>query len=89
MYHVYVLYSQKINKRYVGSTSKAEERFDEHNRGKCRFTKGGIPWILVHKEEYRTLSEARKRELFLKSGAGRKLLDNLLKENETIFKERC
>jgi hypothetical protein len=35
---------------------------------------------MVYKEEYATLSEARKRELFLKSGAGRKFLDILLKD---------
>ena len=33
---------------------------------------------MVYKEEYDTLSEKRKRELFLKSGTGRKSLDVLL-----------
>jgi putative endonuclease len=80
MYHVYVLYSIRLRKRYIGSTSKLEGRLVEHNNGKCKFTKGGIPWVVVYKEEYATLSEARKRELFLKSGAGRKFLDEILKD---------
>ena len=80
MFYVYVLFSSKLRKMYKGSTSKVERRLIEHNKGKCKYTKGGIPWSLVHKEEYTTLSEARKRELFLKSGAGRKYLDKLLKD---------
>ena len=80
MFYVYVLFSSKLRKRYKGSTSNIERRLIEHNDGKSRFTKGGIPWSVVYKEEYATLSEARKRELFLKSGAGRKFLDKVLKD---------
>ncbi len=76
MNYVYVLYSERLKKRYVGSTKDFEKRIKEHNNGKSRFTKGGIPWKLIYKEEYSTFSEARKRELFLKTGAGRKYLDN-------------
>ena len=80
MHYVYVLYSEKLKKRYIGSTANVDNRIKEHNKGKSRFTKGGIPWILIHKEEFTTLGESRKRELFLKSGSGRKYLDDLLKE---------
>ncbi|MFZ5948154.1 GIY-YIG nuclease family protein [Stygiobacter electus] len=43
MYYVYVLYSLSLNKRYVGSTSDLTNRISEHNSGKSKFTKGGIP----------------------------------------------
>ncbi|HMN48291.1 MAG TPA: GIY-YIG nuclease family protein [Ignavibacteriaceae bacterium] len=79
MYYVYVLYSKKLEKRYVGSTENVERRIDEHNRGKNRFTKGGMPWIKIHLEEYASRSEAMKREKYLKSGVGRKFLDSLVK----------
>ncbi len=81
MYFTYVLFSKKLNKRYVGSTADVQLRLIEHNNGHSKFTKGGIPWSLIHTEKFNTLSEARKRELFLKSGVGRKFLDNLLKEH--------
>jgi putative endonuclease len=74
----YVLFSVNLKKRYVGSTKNLEKRFNEHNSCKSRFTKSGIPWKLVYQEKYSTNSEARKRELFLKSGVGRKFLDELL-----------
>jgi len=77
MYFVYVLWSEKIRKRYVGSTQDIGKRLAEHNSGHTRFTKGGIPWIIIHKEEYSTLSEARKREYFLKTGVDRKIPDQI------------
>ena len=86
MYYVYVLYSPSLNKRYVGSTSVLTNRISEHNSGKSKFTKGGIPWSLVYSESFPTLSLARKRELFLKSGQGRKFLDSLL-SNSTASSE--
>ncbi|RJP68604.1 MAG: GIY-YIG nuclease family protein [Ignavibacteriales bacterium] len=81
MYFVYVLPSVKLNKRYVGSTSDLAARIHQHNSGKTRFTKGGLPWNIIYKEEYSTLSEARKRELFLKSGVGRQYLDKVLNQD--------
>ncbi len=40
MYFVYVLFSEKLNKRYVGSTSDVQQRLLEHNSGHSKFTKG-------------------------------------------------
>ena len=32
--YLYILYSEKLNKFYVGSTTDIERRITEHNRGK-------------------------------------------------------
>ena len=70
----YVLWSDKLQKRYVGSTTREPlDRLHDHNHRKTSFTSSGIP--LMHAERYPSLSEARKREIFLKSGVGRKWLD--------------
>jgi putative endonuclease len=76
MYFVYVLWSSKLQKRYVGSAKDVQARLREHNTGRNRFTKGGVPWQLIYVEELPDLSSTRKRELFLKSGVGRKWLDH-------------
>lgn len=75
MFYVYVLQSINYKNRYVGSTGNIDKRVIEHDSGKVRYTKGRKPWKLVYKEEYLTRNEARKRELFLKTGQGRKFLD--------------
>ena len=79
MYYIYVLQSIEYKTRYVGSTENINKRLKEHNFGRVRYTKGRKPWKLAYKEEFYTRGEARTRELFLKSGQGRKYLDNQLK----------
>ncbi len=75
---VYVLLSQKDNKRYIGFSDDVARRLEEHNRGYSKATRGRGPFKIVHTEEYPTRKEARKREKFLKSGQGRKFLDEIL-----------
>ena len=78
MFNVYVLKSLKNGKRYVGYTAKSvRERFLEHNSGKSTFTRQNKPFVLIYSEEYQTKIEAMKREKFLKSGQGRKILDSI------------
>ena len=80
-FDVYVLRSEKDSIRYVGSGADAAERLRRHNKGDYKFTKGHMPWKLIYKEEYNSRSEAVKRERFLKSGQGRKYLDEVLKSS--------
>lgn len=74
-YKVYVLQSIKDGIRYIGSGANAEERLRRHNKGDYKFTKGHKPWKIIYKEQYKDCSEAVRRERFLKSGQGRKWLD--------------
>ncbi len=69
-----------MHKRYVGSSDDIPERINQHNRGCNKFTKGGIPWQFLYSEEIATKHEVLKREKFLKSGQGRKFLDELFKD---------
>jgi putative endonuclease len=78
MYFTYVLWSEKLQKRYVGSCENINIRLRQHNSGQSKFTKGGIPWKVIYSETFQDISSARKRELFLKSGVGRKFLDSLV-----------
>jgi putative endonuclease len=69
----YILYSEKMNKFYTGSSrTDAASRLMAHNAGHTRSTKSGRPWVLVLEERRATYTDARQRENFLKSGAGRK-----------------
>ena len=80
MHYVYVLKSIKNGKRYVGSTQLTPpERLQKHNWGSNKFTKANKPFILIHEEEFSTVTLARQRENFLKSGVGRKFLDEITK----------
>jgi len=74
MFTVYVLKSTIGHKSYVGLTADISRRIEEHNLGKSNYTKKYMPWVIVHTEEFQELSQARKREKYLKSKAGRKFL---------------
>ena len=78
---VYILFSEKLNKYYVGSTPDLDRRITEHNRGKERFTKTGVPWVLVYKEIFEELKEARKRESYIKKMKSRTFIENLISLN--------
>ena len=79
MFYIYVLKSLSHGSHYIGSSENPEHRLEyEHNKGKVRYTKGRMPWVLAYKESFQTRSEAIKREKFLKSGYGREFLKNVL-----------
>jgi len=76
MFYTYVLKSNKNGKRYIGQTSKdVLRRLKEHNSGSNKWTRSNSPFIVLYSEEYTSKTEAIKREHFLKSGQGRKWLD--------------
>jgi len=78
MFTVYILQSSKDYKTYVGYTSNFDRRFKQHNSGKSKSTKHRGPFKLLFKEEFKNIKEAKKRELWWKSGAGRKQLRKIL-----------
>jgi putative endonuclease len=79
VYYVYVLRSLRNNKRYVGYTGKAPlEKLAEHNGGSTRWTRKNRPFVLLYQEAYDDSKVARQPELFLKSGKGRRWLDETL-----------
>ena len=80
IYFVYILYSQKDHKLYVGCTSNLESRIKNHNSGKVPATKNRIPLILIHSETFGDKAEAFNRERFLKSLWSGRLKKKILKE---------
>ncbi|MGE5041301.1 MAG: GIY-YIG nuclease family protein [Candidatus Levyibacteriota bacterium] len=78
MYFLYILQSTLDKSFYIGSTSSIEQRLKKHNSGGSKYTKSRKPWEVVYKEEYNSLSEARKRETYLKSLKSRKAIEKLI-----------
>ena len=76
MFFVYVLTSINHNRFYIGFTSNLSRRLREHNSGKTKSTKGYAPWEMLFSETYDTREQARKREVYLKSGIGREYIKN-------------
>jgi len=80
MFYVYILYSERLGKRYIGSTANLKTRIEEHNSDKSVYSSKGIPWKLIYYEAFLNKSDALREEKFLKTGQGRKRIKYLLGE---------
>src|SRR3989344_8666771 len=76
--YVYVMSNPK-GKWYTGFTSNLRKRFNQHVAGESTYTKHRGPWELIYFEGCNHEDDARSRELFLKSGMGKRYLKNRLK----------
>lgn len=66
--------SLKDGRTYVGYSFDVNKRLKEHNNGRVTATKNRRPLEILFFEEFETEQEAKRRELYWKSGAGRRKL---------------
>lgn len=78
MFYTYVL-QNKNNRFYTGYTHDLRKRFKEHNTRKSKYTKYNGPYILIYYEACMNEQDARSRETYLKSGPGKRYINNRLK----------
>ncbi len=79
MYYVYILRSIKDNLLYTGYTNDISRRIAEHNRGYVQSTRRRRPLNLIYYEAYIEKADAINREVFLKSGSGKRYLKKQLR----------
>ncbi len=72
-YTTYVLRDQN-GKLYKGVTNNLMRRLKEHRSGHTITTSRMVGLEVVYIEEYSSFIEARRREVYLKTAAGRKFL---------------
>ena len=80
MFCVYVLESVQSNELYIGYTNNLTRRLAEHNNGTEVATKRYMPWKCIHCEHSVLEEDARRREGYLKTTQGRRMLKLRLKE---------
>ena len=74
MHYVYVLRSLKDGKLYTGYSSSLRDRIAAHHTGAVQATRYRRPLLLVYYEAYLSPKDAKARELFLKSGSGKRFI---------------
>jgi putative endonuclease len=81
MFHyIYVIKSKKNGNLYIGYTVNLTKRLKEHNQGLNFSTKSGRPWKLIYYEACLNENDAKRREGYLKTSQGQRLLKRRLKE---------
>ena len=75
MYWVYVIECPDDKSWYIGYTSDLDKRVKEHQSSYgSKTTSKKANWKLIYCEGYLDIKDAKGREVFLKSGGGRKFL---------------
>jgi putative endonuclease len=64
---VYILYSKKNRRFYIGETSDLQRRLDQHNRGNVPSTASFTPWRIAFFIEKSSRTEALVLEKKLKN----------------------
>ena len=80
MFYVYVLHSKKDGKLYTGYSPDLKNRLKSHESGYVTTTKHRRPLQLIHYEAFLLESDAKRRELYLKGGNGKKELERVLED---------
>ena len=84
-YFVYVLRNHQ-GKLYIGSTDDLNARVRRHIEGKAGWTRSRGPWELANVETFKSRSEARLRERYLKAGKANQELRKRLNSGKTSDK---
>ena len=77
-YYIYILYSEKIDKYYIGSSVDPNKRLEYHNFGREGWTKIGTPWKMVFKKRFIDKKTAMEKEQFIKKQKSKKFIKKLI-----------
>jgi putative endonuclease len=79
-FYVYVLFSEKDRKLYIGYSSDVYKRFEQHNAGLNISTKHRRPLRLIYFEAHLVQKDALRRESYFKTSSGKRTLQIILKQ---------
>ena len=81
MYYVYILYSEKCNRYYVGYNADVDARLIRHNSGMVTATKNCRPYKICAHKAFSTEIEARQEEFRIKKQKSRIYTESLISGN--------
>ena len=77
---IYIIYSAKLNRYYVGTTDDVNKRLLEHNTGfyEETYVVKGIPWTLVLFYSCESSDKAYKLKKFIEKMKSRKFIEKII-----------
>ena len=73
---MYIIYSDRLCRYYVGSTKDLESRLLRHQNNHTKSTKGKGPWRLVLIFSFPSRSEAVKMEMKIKKRGAKRFIED-------------
>ena len=80
MFCLYIIYSQQLDRFYVGYTENIEKRLAEHNSGISDYTSSAQDWVLKYTEYFPDRYTAHQREITIKKKKSRKYIEWLISQ---------
>ncbi|NIV99622.1 GIY-YIG nuclease family protein [Candidatus Saccharibacteria bacterium] len=77
---LYILYSRKLDRYYIGVSCNVEARLRAHNGASKGWTKRGRPWTLVYKKQFSDKKTAQQCERWIKKQKSKRFVQKLLTE---------
>ena len=84
MFYVYILRSNKSGRLYTDYSSDLRKRLAEHQNSKSPYTRTRGPYELIYYEACMNSGDASAREKYLKTGMGKRYINNRLKRFLTL-----
>lgn len=82
-FYVYVLYSLKDHKFYIGFSADLKTRIGDHQEGRNESTKNRRPLKLIYAEAHLSEEDAKRRETYFKTDKGKSTLKQMLRDSLT------
>jgi len=85
-YYVYIIQSRSTNKFYTRITNDLKRRLKEHNKVKSNtnVSRNLTDFEYIYTEQFASRTEARKKEIYLKSGVGREFRSKLIESKKRV-----
>ncbi len=84
-HYIYILYSKKLDRFYVGQTTNVENRLKKHNDGYSTATKSGKPWELKRVVEFESKTEAIRAEKWIKRMKSRRIINQIVDQEINLI----
>jgi len=77
MFITYIIYSERLESYYTGSTDNLAARLNRHNTNGSRFTARGMPWVIIYQKRFFERMEAVVHEKRIKKLGAKSFLKAL------------
>jgi len=75
LFYVYIIYSQSLDRYYIGQTQNLQNRLFRHTNSGNKSTKTARDWKLVYQESLQSRAEAVQKEAEIKRKKSRKYIE--------------
>ncbi|MBT8220569.1 MAG: GIY-YIG nuclease family protein [Bacteroidia bacterium] len=84
LFYVYIIQSQVDNSLYIGYSKNPRTRLFKHNSSSAGYTSRKKPWSIVYIEEFKSKTEAIKREKKLKAWKDKSMIKDLINSSNNV-----